>query len=72
MVEGDYIGTDLAGTKAVGNGETGVLIEGTAVGNTIGGTTAGACNVITSNEDDGVEIEDRVPRGPWLRAITSA
>jgi hypothetical protein len=52
VVEGNYIGTDGTGTKALGNGD-GVLIDG-ASGNTIGGTTAGAGNTIAYNNADGV------------------
>jgi hypothetical protein len=56
LVEGNYIGTDPTGTSALGNGE-GVLILGGAIDNTIGGTIAGAGNVISSNSGDGVEID---------------
>jgi hypothetical protein len=52
VVEGNIIGTDVTGTKALGNGP-GVLIDG-ASGNTIGGTTAGAGNTIAYNNSDGV------------------
>jgi titin len=51
-VEGNYIGTDVTGTKALGNGP-GVLIDG-ASGNAIGGTAAGAGNTIAYNSSDGV------------------
>ena len=52
-VQGNYIGTDIAGTSALGNG-TGVLVSG-ASGNRIGGSTPGTRNVISGN-GDGVEI----------------
>ena len=45
VVEGNYIGTDVSGTKALGTA-TGVDIGINASNNTIGGTTAGARNVI--------------------------
>jgi hypothetical protein len=47
LVQGNYIGTDLTGTKAVGNDE-GVLIA--APGDTIGGTTPAARNLISGNQ----------------------
>ena len=46
LVIGDLIGTDVTGTVAVGNLE-GVVITGS--NNTIGGTAAGAGNLISGN-----------------------
>jgi hypothetical protein len=48
VVKGNYFGTNAAGTAALGN-QTGVWLFSTAVGNTIGGTTVGARNVISGN-----------------------
>ena len=59
LVEGDYIGTDVTGTVAVGNGN-GVSIDvvGNTMGaNTIGGITAGARNVISGNHLGVVIVE---------------
>jgi hypothetical protein len=47
-VQGNYIGTDITGTLDRGNGNNGVSLGG-SVGNTIGGTAAGAGNVISGN-----------------------
>ncbi len=55
LIESSYIGTDSTGTKAMGNGEAGVAIIGGGTHNTIGGTTAGAGNVISANAGDGVD-----------------
>ncbi len=55
VIEGDLIGTDAAGTAALANAQ-GVYIEGTAGSNTIGGTTAGAGDVISGNTGSGVVI----------------
>ena len=55
VVEGNYIGTDVTGKVAVANGTNGVTLDG-AVGNTVGGTKAGALNVISGNQQDGVLI----------------
>ena len=46
VVEGDYIGTNAAGTAALGNNANGVFFSA-APGNTVGGTTAGARNIIS-------------------------
>src|SRR5581483_5122260 len=55
VVEGNYIGTDAAGTADVGNAQTGVLLSG-ASNNRIGGTAAGSRNVIYGNDDNGIEL----------------
>jgi CSLREA domain-containing protein len=54
IIEGNYIGTNAAGTAAVPN-LYGVIIASSA-NNTIGGTTAAARNIISGNNDDGVNI----------------
>jgi titin len=56
VVQGNYIGTDVTGAVAPGNSGDGVRIQGVATGNTVGGTAAGAGNVISGNTGDGVEI----------------
>jgi uncharacterized repeat protein (TIGR01451 family) len=53
-IVGNYIGTDPTGTRAAGNFKG---IELTlAENNTIGGTTAGARNVISGNDGEGISI----------------
>jgi CSLREA domain-containing protein/uncharacterized repeat protein (TIGR01451 family) len=47
-VEGNYIGTNAAGSATLAVNSRGVYITG-APGNTVGGTTAGARNVISGN-----------------------
>ena len=54
-VENNYIGTDVTGSAALGNEIEGVVIA-VAQNNTIGGTVAGAGNVVSGNADDGVRI----------------
>ncbi len=55
LIAGDLIGTDPTGTAAVPNGD-GIVLQN-AGDNTVGGTTAGARNVISGNDDDGIDIE---------------
>jgi hypothetical protein len=56
LVEGNRIGTNTAGKAAVGNTFAGVEVFG-ASNNTIGGTAAGAGNLISGNGGDGVLLE---------------
>jgi hypothetical protein len=51
IVQGNSIGTDVTGTKPLGNGRTGVEIGGT--GNLVGGTNSGAANIIAFNGVNG-------------------
>ncbi|BAS29362.1 PKD domain-containing protein [Limnochorda pilosa] len=55
VVIGNLIGTDVSGTRALGN-STGVVIVSGATSNTIGGTSASVRNVISGNVSSGVQI----------------
>jgi hypothetical protein len=55
-VTGNVIGLTADETSALGNRGSGVQIEGRATGNTIGGSTAGAGNVIAGNKGDGINV----------------
>jgi len=55
VVASDYLGVDPSGSQAEPNG-TGISILGSS-SNTVGGTTAGAGNVISGNSGAGVLIE---------------
>ncbi|MFO0950730.1 MAG: hypothetical protein U0835_06160 [Isosphaeraceae bacterium] len=54
VIAGNFIGIDAAGTAAQANGGDGVHLEGGAEGNTIGGATPEARNVISGNDVWGV------------------
>jgi CSLREA domain-containing protein len=54
-VRGNFIGTDKNGTADLGNFASGVFI-GDAPDNTVGGTTAGARNMISGNDGSGVDV----------------
>ena len=58
IVSGCYIGTNATGTTAMPNTFPGIEIVGGAHGNTIGGTTAAARNLISGNAHIGVSIHD--------------
>lgn len=55
-IQGNYIGTDLTGTVDLGNGLTGIAIQSGSGNNLIGGTTAGAGNLISGNSEFGIII----------------
>src|SRR5262249_48681787 len=57
---GDKIGTNLTGNIALPNAQNGVLIQGGGV--VVGGTVAGARNVISGNAADGILVQN-VTRG---------
>src|SRR5205085_1110190 len=54
-VQGNFIGVDVNGTKDLGNLGDGIQIKNAAK-NTIGGTAAGAGNLIAFNKGSGVNI----------------
>jgi CSLREA domain-containing protein len=62
MVQGNFIGTDISGTIEIGNSGAGISI-GDASNNTIGGTAAGAGNVISGNNGPGLSIDDSSTTG---------
>ena len=57
VVWGNFIGTDVTGANALGNTGNGVVVRLGANNTSIGGTTAGAGNVISGNGSDGVSVE---------------
>jgi hypothetical protein len=56
LIQGNYIGTDVTGTSAVGNTLGGMRSDSNAGPSTIGGTVAGAGNLISGNGQVGVSI----------------
>ena len=65
VFQGNYVGTDITGTVALGNSGPGVLVQGS--GNTIGGAAAGAGNLISGNTGAGISITGAVSTGNALR-----
>ena len=57
VVQGNFIGTDAAGAADLGNGQSGVKILNNVSGVLIGGATAAARNLISGNDNAGVEID---------------
>ena len=67
MIEGNYIGLDQGGTVDRGNSNDGVLIDSSAATTTIGGTTAGASNVISGNDDNGIRVNSGGAAGQTIQ-----
>ncbi len=55
FIEGNFIGTDAAGTRDLGN-RVGIAVFSGSNNNTIGGAAAAARNVISGNRDDGLQL----------------
>jgi len=66
FVEGNFIGTDISGKKSVPNGFAGAAIFDAATNNVIGGTTAAARNIISANGTYGVFISDPGTDGNYV------
>ncbi|MFL5341430.1 MAG: SdrD B-like domain-containing protein [Gemmataceae bacterium] len=62
IIQGNFIGTDVSGTNALGNGATGVYIDSSS-GNLIGGpapitTTSNQGNIIANSGKNGITLLD--------------
>jgi len=69
LVQGNYVGTDDTGTQPLGNRLTGILID-SAPNNTIGGTAAGAGNLVSANETHGIGIQGAPATGNQVQGNT--
>jgi parallel beta-helix repeat protein len=65
VVLGNYVGTDVSGTKAISNWFGGVILLNNSYNNVIGGTNALARNIISGNTNFGIWIS-----GPTSTANT--
>jgi len=54
-VQGNYVGVNADGTSAIKNGIDGIAVDGGS-GNRIGGTTSGAGNLTSGNQNQGISI----------------
>jgi CSLREA domain-containing protein len=55
IVAGNFIGTDAAGAAALGNALDGITISSSS-GNIIGGTAPADRNIVSGNQDNGIQI----------------
>ena len=56
VIQGNFIGTDAGGTYAVSNKGNGIVVSQGVTNCLIGGTNAGAGNVISGNANNGIFI----------------
>ena len=66
LIEGNLIGTDATGTLAAGNEGDGVYLS--SAGNTVGGTVAGAGNLIADNFGAGIVVTGDAATGNRISA----
>ncbi|MBA2556506.1 MAG: CSLREA domain-containing protein, partial [Chloroflexi bacterium] len=73
VVAGNLIGTNSSGSMALSNSNTGIRIGDAASGNTIGGTSPGAGNVISANGAFGLEVRgsDTIVQGNLIGTDSS-
>ena len=56
IVQGNFIGTDVSGTRPLGNGEDGIRVVHSSGDLLIGGDTPGAGNVISASGGSGIDL----------------
>jgi hypothetical protein len=67
VVRRSHIGLEVNGGYELGNLASGLVIVNGASNNTVGGTTAGARNVISGNDNHGVEINSSTSTGNMVQ-----
>lgn len=67
IVQGNYIGTNILGDKAIPNGDGGIHIYSSASDNLIGGSSPHARNIISGNYGSGIYLEDSATKGNVIK-----
>ncbi|MEZ6136871.1 MAG: PKD domain-containing protein [Pirellulaceae bacterium] len=55
-IVGNFLGTDAAGESPLPNSAYGILVQGAAANNTIGGSSSDDCNIVSGNGSGGIRI----------------
>ncbi len=58
FVYGNYVGTNITGTAAIANGQSGISVTNGSSFNTIGGATANQANLTSGNTEFGISIDN--------------
>ena len=71
-IQGNYIGTDVTGTLKIANDNHAIIVNGN--GNTIGGTVAGAGNILSGSAINGIEMfsDNNIVQGNFIGARSSS
>jgi hypothetical protein len=67
-IQGNFIGTDATGTRALGNAGAGIALSSSS-NDQIGGIAVGAGNLISGNQGSGVALDDSAPAPPPTGSI---
>jgi len=67
VVQRNYLGLDANGAADLGNQASGLVIANGASNNTVGGTAAGSGNVISGNDNHGIEINGGTSTGNMVQ-----
>jgi hypothetical protein len=67
VIQGNFIGTDISGTTAIGNNIAGIYVLDGAQDNSIGGAATGAGNVISGNNGYGLFLGNPATTGNLIQ-----
>src|SRR5439155_16370547 len=67
VIAGNCLGTNAAGTADLGNSIFGLFIGSNAHDNTVGGSTAAARNVISGNDNNGIQVSGGAGSGNQIQ-----
>ena len=71
-IQGNYIGTDISGKGALGNGGAGIKLGNATNNNIVGGNEPGATNIIAFNEGVGVIVDGTAIPGTGNAILTNS
>ena len=63
LVQANFIGTDVTGNVDLGNTQAGIIVANASANNTFGGTTTAARNIVSGNDDHGLQIRSAGTNG---------
>ena len=64
VIQGCYVGTDVWGTNALGNNQSGIFLQSAA--NVVGGTNAADRNIVSGGSAAGIYLSGSTARSNWI------